>query len=1088
MVKPIELKGIVRSTSPQNNADGNCEEIINMRLDSGSWRTVGKKATILDNVDYERVYLHKYGTFENFIGVKGGKAIWFASREDGKIVNKNQVICDAGGEVSFNQLNNILLVRSGENIAKAIFRENKYAVSSTKLPDAPVLDVRVWTKKRESLVKTELSYTVASKLEKDNFQEAIANLINQCVEENSGFYEGRVFITATYELFDGSETKPTPPLLVELGSYNKDAIKRENLSWSAGNHQLPVHSGTFWAEMPMGQLSVKVNNVLGEEFKDTVSKINVYATPVYSFYSDKGGLNALGVGTDGLPNPMLSEKNITPEDIEKALFFRVLRIDINDKKHDYTSVKLDDSLPTNKTLRVDASGWQNTVGNMFVYNNRLHLYNIRQRFMEDINLSSCLEQRYQTIETGIHGDKPPVYNYDFTQTRTLKAVFYLKMEQADARIVDDFRVELQSRTFDPQTGRWNNKVRLPRFMAFPDSRAYKVDLYDENSLAISIELEPSDTYNYSFKLFGTTMVSNNRPTTKIGPFVTEIEDNIIEYTDAPAAILPDFNSSPAMDDNMNLVVSEAMNPYYFPVEHSYLMPGEIINLSVNTEQISTSQVGQYPLYVFTTEGIYALQVGDGKVLYSHVIPISAEVAVKGSDVLQTKYGIVFVTKKGLKLIAGSSVTDFSEPVNGHVETQLRESEKFVLINSHQKTFNARPYLSTVSFAEYIRAAEMGYDITEDEIIISNPSYKYSYVFSLKTKTWHKITETFQSINRNLGLQAYTQVTTAATATLRVKSTVAPDGIERYSKVIAFPEMTLPFGTATVYIEYAGLSLPVLTHDVPPEGVPLLELIKKIELPKPLGVFVERENKIYSSILTGIRVRMDEPEDLYFPSVAGVYDVPYEAVGVGERFSITLAGREYSKVTEKTDTTESIVKLIADWVREQGFSVETKNDTLTITALTPGVEGNKIKFTSTPSAHVELNVTGFSGGAESTPKLRVCDIQEETDGVVLAYFQTRPVSLDFFGFKKLTHAAVRGEFKPGGDNQCYFFVFGSNDFTDWSIVMEGSTFKERPNVCMSRAARSYRYFIFFSGGEVLTRKHVFAFAEIEGETVLDERLR
>lgn len=667
-MKNIHFKGIVRCTSPQNNADGNCDEIVNMRLDSGAWRVVGKKKTIIENVDYNRVYVHKYGTFENFIGTKSGKCFWFASRKEDEIEEKNQEICDVYGNVSFNQLNNILLVKDDTGIAKAIFRENKYSVSSVKLPDAPVLDVKVRTKEGKSDNKVQLSYTVASEFETKSFEEAVRNLINQ--SEGDGFYEGRVFVTATYELFDGSETKPTPPMLVELGKYCKDAIRRENVKWSIGEHRIPVHSGTFWAQPLLGELNVKVNNTLGEEFKNTITKINVYVTPAYSFYADKVEANAAPVtDTDGSQSSMIAERKLTPEEISKSLFYKALSIRINDATHDYTAIDFD-AITTNKTMRVDASGWQETTGNMFTYNNRLHLFNIRQKFAKDANLSICLEGRYQIAEVGSHGEEPPVYNYDFTKTRTLKAVFHLKMEQADARVtVDGFRVEMQSGVINPATGRGQFRVRLPRFMAFPDSRAYKVDLYDGHSFVRSFDLEASAAYNYSFLLFKVTVSGlANRPVVK--------DESVIEYSNAEDVANPDFESTKAMDDHMNLIVSEAMNPYYFPPEHSYLMPGEIVNLAVNTEQISTSQVGQFPLYVFTTEGVYALQVGEGKVLYSHVVPVSSEVALKGSDVLQTKYGVVFTTKRGLKMISGSEVVDFSKPVNGEPDFAVRANGEY----------------------------------------------------------------------------------------------------------------------------------------------------------------------------------------------------------------------------------------------------------------------------------------------------------------------------------------------------------------------------------------------------------------------------
>ena len=125
----LNFKGIVRSISSQNNVDGNCEEIINLRLRDDSWRAVGKKQPIIEGIDFEKVYVHKYGNFENFIGLKEGRVFWFASREGNDIKNKDQEICIVSRDVEFNQLNNILLVKDSTGIAKAVFRADKYSVS-----------------------------------------------------------------------------------------------------------------------------------------------------------------------------------------------------------------------------------------------------------------------------------------------------------------------------------------------------------------------------------------------------------------------------------------------------------------------------------------------------------------------------------------------------------------------------------------------------------------------------------------------------------------------------------------------------------------------------------------------------------------------------------------------------------------------------------------------------------------------------------------------------------------------------------------------------------------------------------------------
>ena len=70
MIQNVNFKGIVRGTSAQNSADGNCEEIINLRNKLGAWRVVGEKKVVARNLNYEQVFLHEYGNLKNYIGVK----------------------------------------------------------------------------------------------------------------------------------------------------------------------------------------------------------------------------------------------------------------------------------------------------------------------------------------------------------------------------------------------------------------------------------------------------------------------------------------------------------------------------------------------------------------------------------------------------------------------------------------------------------------------------------------------------------------------------------------------------------------------------------------------------------------------------------------------------------------------------------------------------------------------------------------------------------------------------------------------------------------------------------------------------------
>lgn len=151
-VNQLEFKGIVRSTSAQNNADGNCEEIINMRHDTGVWKVVGKKRVIVQGVTYESVYVHKYGSFENYIGVKKWtetdhdlvgmpvvkirrSIVWF--NPDTKV--EIQEICRIKEGADLNQMNNILLIKDSQSIYKSVFVNNRYQTEISNLPALPTL-------------------------------------------------------------------------------------------------------------------------------------------------------------------------------------------------------------------------------------------------------------------------------------------------------------------------------------------------------------------------------------------------------------------------------------------------------------------------------------------------------------------------------------------------------------------------------------------------------------------------------------------------------------------------------------------------------------------------------------------------------------------------------------------------------------------------------------------------------------------------------------------------------------------------------------------------------------------------------------
>ena len=720
MVGSLEFKGIVRATSAQNNADGNCEEIINMRYDSGVWKSVGKKRSILKGVQYEDVYVHKYGDFENYIGVNGGKVIWFASLVDGEVVERNQEICDGVGEISFNQMNNILLIRDDFGITKSIFFNGFYNIGFVDLIDLPVISFGFEKLSLEPLGDEYVGFrkvigpydfedTEGCKL----IKESLVAALNAYKDSNPNYEEGRVFVCTSYTLFDGSETKISPMYCIDLGgdSYHDDIsqlvqfdnndyyIEEKNDSGIGEKQKFCIS----FPKLNLYRMSV-VPGGIDEKYEDIISRINVYVSRPFSFYDTDDVIIPLRYNV----RMVFRERKFSSIDVEKVLLYKVASWD----KSNYAGVTIDfENLTTYPVMPVDVSGWIRSNGNMFVYNNRLHLFGLRRNFIESDVLGYCYSfADMNLMPNGYERKKTAVYVYSNINNNEIVV------------------------RYDFDGAYKDGKLRLPKVVTFPDSSVYKMAFYclEYSCIPFVVDMSKFASYNMSFSVLEEVFVDIN------------VSDKQSEF---PVVVNK-------WSDFTNLISSKASNPYYFPPEYSYMMPGDIVNLAVNTEQISMSQVGMFPLYVFTTEGVYALQVGDGNVLYSNVIPVSADVALKGCDVFQTKSGIVFVTESGLKMISGQNVVDLSEPVNGLPDMNIRKSLQYMKAISHEYTMDIRNEISQVDFREYILSAVMGYDISNDELIVSNSDYNYSYVYSFESRMWYKITEVFNGFQRHFCIQRH----------------------------------------------------------------------------------------------------------------------------------------------------------------------------------------------------------------------------------------------------------------------------------------------------------------------------------------------
>ena len=164
--------------------------------------------------------------------------------------------------------------------------------------------------------------------------------------------------------------------------------------------------------------------------------------------------------------------------------------------------------------------------------------------------------------------------------------------------------------------------------------------------------------------------------------------------------------------NNKLKVSDVLNPLVFPSAQTYQVgQGEIMDMAVANTALSQGQFGQYPLYVFCSDGIYAMNVGTN-VAYSNSTPVSRDIITR--DLISIDQAVAFISDRGLKILQGSTVTDVSLVMQS---------------NSYEEKDDR--------FEEFIKGAKLAYNYFFGEIYLLREDKEFAYVYELNSQTWSK---------------------------------------------------------------------------------------------------------------------------------------------------------------------------------------------------------------------------------------------------------------------------------------------------------------------------------------------------------------
>lgn len=444
--------------------------------------------------------------------------------------------------------------------------------------------------------------------------------------------------------------------------------------------------------------------------------------------------------------PEFSEGKTSETLQNTSTFYKLCSLDIADALADNKrkDIVIDDeylqSLVTRETMTDDyLTRDQLHADYSFVYNSRLNLAGLKRKpfngFMAESMFAYCNRHHDYRIK-----DKVMYIDIAELGTTNYKVNVYIK-ENGVEHVVSyntSYGTEYIERFNDIEfyevdsNGDYvldsnGNKITIKKqhswgcYVFYPNPNAYKMVIYNDFAPCYAIDLKPHEFLNGAFAVLDYELVREKN------------------FTSLPSLYPTEYDNTFPIEIANKIYTSEVNNPFFFPLLGiNTVGTGEIKGICSAAKALSEGQFGQFPLYAFTTEGVWALEVSSTGT-YSARQPITRDVCINPDGITQLDSAVLFPTDRGIMLISGSQTQCISEAINSEYPfdaTQLPGFTKLHAMLGHE--LSTDKCLPTLPFTQFLKQCQMIYDYVHQRVIVYAPSVTYAYVYSLKTQQWGMI--------------------------------------------------------------------------------------------------------------------------------------------------------------------------------------------------------------------------------------------------------------------------------------------------------------------------------------------------------------
>lgn len=213
--------------------------------------------------------------------------------------------------------------------------------------------------------------------------------------------------------------------------------------------------------------------------------------------------------------------------------------------------------------------------------------------------------------------------------------------------------------------------------------------------------------------------------------IEELQDKIDFNTDAPHYL--------SLENK--ILVSSTSNPFVYPETKRVTFQSKVLGVAIATTTLSQGQFGQFPLAAFTEDGLWMARVNDEGAIVG-TSPKTRDVCVNPKSITAINNAIVFVTAQGVMMLQDATdvnmarVVNISPYMNGRHYTI--EGTAKTIIEGQDFFCELLPAISDhTHFLAFVKNASVAYDYAGERLVFIKDDETYQYVYKLDTQTWHK---------------------------------------------------------------------------------------------------------------------------------------------------------------------------------------------------------------------------------------------------------------------------------------------------------------------------------------------------------------